>query len=477
MRHSLPKDPHLRAVWLERIGLSESAAPRSVRVCGRHFPPEAYHYNLEFVQRSAVGMKHLHLKKNTVPTLLLPKTRAQVLVMQVPGASASATAIGPAQANTNLRLLVSAKTQTDAPVVEAVPGEAEPDFEPARTSRVAAAVAVTPLLASFRPARCSSPRLVDEATQGTRGQDMSGDTTLASEGDEMCQTDDPTYDPSDFSLDADFPLGATFSRRMLIPILFVQIALRAHFVVGSTDPTFEGVPESETQLNSQILKKILKEQTKTNKTLALLTNNLKEVESAVGDIQTRITNIEQELCRIEKCEQRLEKVDEACINTSKLVLELVAKVDDLENRSRRNNILVYGVKEDQDEDSEELERKVNEEIFKKILGVEVNSIERIHRIGLKHAERHRPIILRFFNYVDKTKVMSSCFKLKGTKIAISEDFSKNVRDIRAKLWRSAAEEKSSGSKVSLRYDKLKVDDRVKRGQGKHDGLQDQVGAA
>ncbi|KAH9372204.1 hypothetical protein HPB48_019215 [Haemaphysalis longicornis] len=97
MRRSLPKDPHLRAVWLERIGLSESAAPISARVCGRHFPPEAYLYNLEFVRTSAVGIKHLHLKKNTVPTLLLPKTRAQVLVMQVPGASASAAAIGPAQ--------------------------------------------------------------------------------------------------------------------------------------------------------------------------------------------------------------------------------------------------------------------------------------------------------------------------------------------------------------------------------------------
>ncbi|KAH9365752.1 hypothetical protein HPB48_020387 [Haemaphysalis longicornis] len=87
------------------------------------FPAEAYLYNLEFVQKSAVGMKHLHLKKNIVPTLLLPKTRA----------------------NTTLRLLVSAKTQTDAPVVEAVPGEAEPDFEPSRTPRVAAAVAATPL--------------------------------------------------------------------------------------------------------------------------------------------------------------------------------------------------------------------------------------------------------------------------------------------------------------------------------------------
>ncbi|KAH9367745.1 hypothetical protein HPB48_010332 [Haemaphysalis longicornis] len=151
MRHSLPKDPHLRAVWLERIGLSESAAPRSVRVCGRHFPPEAYHYNLEFVQRSAVGMKHLHLKRIPCRLCYFPK---------------------------------------------------------------------------HGPARCSSPRLVDEATQGTRGQDMSGDTTLASEGDEMCQTDDPTYDPSDFSLDADFPLGATFSRCLEKLLVHCRACLR-----------------------------------------------------------------------------------------------------------------------------------------------------------------------------------------------------------------------------------------------------------
>lgn len=50
--------------------------------------------------------------------------------------------------------------------------------------------------------------------------------------------------------------------------------------------------EPETQLNSQLLKKILKEQTKTNRALASLTNNLKQVESAVEDIQSRISNIE-----------------------------------------------------------------------------------------------------------------------------------------------------------------------------------------
>ncbi|XP_077523665.1 uncharacterized protein LOC144134690 [Amblyomma americanum] len=292
-------------------------------------------------------------------------------------------------------------------------------------------------------------------------------------------------------------LGDTGYRRMLIPILFAQVgdkyltsSIRDDTVILTVLPSPQCLfgllcdclhvirlllltsgdielnpgptsdSESETQLNNQLLKKILKEQTKTNKTLASLTSNLKLVESTVENIQTRITKIEKELCRIENCEQRLQKVDEACNNTNKLVLELTKKVDDLENRSRRNNIVIYGVKEDPEEDSVELERKVNEEIFKKILGVEVNSIERIHRIGLKHAQRHRPIILRFFNYVDKTKVMSSCFKLKDTKVAISEDFSKHIRDIRAKLWRSAAEEKNNGSKVSLRFDKLKVDDRL-----------------
>ncbi|KAH9359501.1 hypothetical protein HPB48_012200 [Haemaphysalis longicornis] len=168
------------------------------------------------------------------------------------------------QANTTLWLLVSAKTQTDAPLVEAVPGEAEPDFEPARTSRVAAAVAVSPLPASFRPARCSSPRLVDEATQGTRGQDMSGDTTLASEGDEMCQTDDPTYDPSDFSLSSDFPLGATFSscpfcrkctHKFTVTgtqLEVVSLCSVAHSTTWESQPSVDGNPAGNLLLASGI---------------------------------------------------------------------------------------------------------------------------------------------------------------------------------------------------------------------------------
>nr|XP_054924218.1 uncharacterized protein LOC126526716 [Dermacentor andersoni] len=116
--------------------------------------------------------------------------------------------------------------------------------------------------------------------------------------------------------------------------------------------------------------------------------------------------------------------------------ELVIKVDDMENRSRRNNLVIYGVTEDSDEEARTLENKIKEGIFKDILALEVKSIERIHRIGNRYGQRPRPIILRLFDCREKNKILSCCNKLKGTPISISEDFSKRIRDIRSNLWRS-----------------------------------------
>lgn len=64
--------------------------------------------------------------------------------------------------------------------------------------------------------------------------------------------------------------------------------------------------------------------------------------------------------------------------------------------------------------NKELEHEVNEEIFKKRLGVEINSTKPNHRIFSKNAENHRPIILRLANFSDKNKILTSCFELKGT---------------------------------------------------------------
>ncbi|XP_077551771.1 uncharacterized protein LOC144165971 [Haemaphysalis longicornis] len=218
--------------------------------------------------------------------------------------------------------------------------------------------------------------------------------------------------------------------------------------------------ESEATVNSQILKKILKEQTKTNKTLTALSANLKQVELTIGNVQERITSMEKELARLQKCEDKLAEHEVLCKGTKELVEELSAKIEDLENRSRRNNVIIYGLSEEPNEDNKSLRNRVEQEVFKELLSVEVKSIERIHRLGFKHAEKPRPVILRLFDFSEKMKIMASCPKLKGTEISVSEDFSKRLRDLRGKLWRSAAEEKANGAKVLLSFDKLKVDDKV-----------------
>lgn len=53
--------------------------------------------------------------------------------------------------------------------------------------------------------------------------------------------------------------------------------------------------------------------------------------------------------------------------------------------------------------------------------------------------------------------MRNCYKLKGLHVSISDDFSKRVLHSRKCLWESAKDEKLSGKRVRLAYDKLYVD--------------------
>ena len=63
-------------------------------------------------------------------------------------------------------------------------------------------------------------------------------------------------------------------------------------------------------------------------------------------------------------------------------------MDDLENRSRRSNIIIYGVAENEKESDDSLEEVVNETIVKNILKMEPITCERIHRLGKPAAKKN-----------------------------------------------------------------------------------------
>lgn len=204
------------------------------------------------------------------------------------------------------------------------------------------------------------------------------------------------------------------------------------------------------------------------------------METTVGNVQERLTAIEKELARLQQFEDKLAEHEVMTVETNKLVRELSVKVEDLENRSRRNNIIIYGVEEGDNEQNADLQQQIVKGIFKDILKVNVTSVERMHRIGRKTQNRERPVILKLYNFSEKMLVLRNCGKLKGTAISISEDFSARVRDLRKKLWQSAKEDRDNGAKVTLVFDKLKIDDdlyvwdeaknaRVSLRRARHDG--------
>ncbi|XP_075752613.1 uncharacterized protein LOC142818127 [Rhipicephalus microplus] len=245
-------------------------------------------------------------------------------------------------------------------------------------------------------------------------------------------------------------------------------------------PRSDSESGSEATLNSQLLKKILKEQTKTNKVLTALSENLKHVETTVSNVQERLTAMEKELARLQQFEDKLAEHKVMTVETNKLVRELSVKVEDLKNRSRRNNIIIYGVEEGDNEQNADLQQRIVKGIFKDILKVNVTSVERMHRIGRKTQNRERPVILKLYNFSEKMVVLRNCNKLKRTAISISEDFSARVRDLRKKLWQSAKKDRDNGAKVTLVFDKLKIDDdlyvwdeaknaRVSMRRARHDG--------
>lgn len=70
------------------------------------------------------------------------------------------------------------------------------------------------------------------------------------------------------------------------------------------------------------------------------------------------------------------------------------KLRDHEDNAHRNNLVVFGVPEDPNETREILEEMVVHKNFKDKLGLSINSVECIHRIGRSRSNKLRSIVVR-----------------------------------------------------------------------------------
>ena len=172
---------------------------------------------------------------------------------------------------------------------------------------------------------------------------------------------------------------------------------------------------------------------------------------------------EYERDRVEK-EKIINGLQKHVNDMSATIESLKSWLDRQEQYSRRNCLLIHGLPESKNENTDELvidaiKEKMGEEIEK-------NEIDRSHRIGVpKNNGKNRPIIIKFVRYNTRCKIFKNRKKLKGKSISVTQSLTKKRMEALKKaredhgfknVWSS--EEKilykdlSEGNKIKVYFD-------------------------
>lgn len=117
---------------------------------------------------------------------------------------------------------------------------------------------------------------------------------------------------------------------------------------------------------------------------------------------------------IEKLETSLKEKDE---RICKLEARLEEKQDSLEQYQRRQCLRIFGVPEEEREDTDKIAMEVAAKIG---VTLEERDIDRSHRVG-RRGERPRPVIVKFVSYRKRREVFINKKLLKGSNITVRED--------------------------------------------------------
>ena len=231
---------------------------------------------------------------------------------------------------------------------------------------------------------------------------------------------------------------------------------------------------SEERLTT-FMKKIFAEELKKQQQslLKLVSGNFeitrKEIKNIKCEINELKKNIEfteevleekvQKMRRVSSLEEKVDEIYDYQIDPD----EVEKKLTDLEDRSRRNNLRIDGVAEENGETWDDCERKVKEIIMDKLELENDIIIERAHRTKKsKYGKKDQPrtIVCKLLSYKDKVKVLQNCKKLKGSHIYINEDFCQATLQYRKELWKEVKRLREEEDKIAyLQYRSIVVKDK------------------
>lgn len=206
---------------------------------------------------------------------------------------------------------------------------------------------------------------------------------------------------------------------------------------ASAEPSLTDIMSKLVDMDSSIDRKLDGLRDEFNNTCSMVKAEMQELREEINDLKTENNDLKREN---KDLRSHLHDVD--------------LKLDDLECRSRRNNLLLYGMHKTENETGEELEARVQEVFIDKLEFAENVALDRIHRVNDKP---NSPIIMRCVLYKEKVSILKAKSKLQGSSYFVGEDFSIRVRTVRKALAPHLKEAKAAGKLATMIYDYLLID--------------------
>ncbi|XP_072142129.1 uncharacterized protein [Dermacentor andersoni] len=202
-------------------------------------------------------------------------------------------------------------------------------------------------------------------------------------------------------------------------------------------------------------KKMSTGQTELVKEVQELKFQLLSMDQKMTNLTTRLSALEIHCGSLSTLRSDLEGIQATSAATSRLVGVLEARLDDAENRSRRNNLLFYGLPDTNPTETYSLTEDLVIRHCSDHLDTQLspNDIERAHRLGRHSKDRKRPIIVKFTFFKTKESILSKGSKFKGTDYSVGEDFSRRVQNCRKHLVAFA---RAKSVPFSLRFKTLHI---------------------
>ncbi|XP_040360436.1 uncharacterized protein LOC121048313 [Ixodes scapularis] len=191
--------------------------------------------------------------------------------------------------------------------------------------------------------------------------------------------------------------------------------------------------------------------------LTELTTNQRQLEQKVSDLTTRLAAVES---LVESLDMPQEVPDLSNVVSEAVRGETVAlnsRLDELEDRSRRDNLIFYGLLDSSNENWSQTETLIRNTLCRILdLNLSGEAISRAHRLGSYIPNNCRPIITKFSSSKSKDCVLFKRPKFRGSGISVGEDFCRATRLSRKNLVEFG---KASGQRFSLRLNKLHVNNK------------------